>query len=183
MTAVIELLWLILLTLPVSVCVTVRCLSVPSIDSSSDVLLLCRRPGTRAQQWAGSVVWRSEEVSTSDTRTRIVSASECSTRKPSILLTLGRFSFRWYKVANCSVRPKRPKPRFRSIVPSHWQTQKKFSVRSVAVYYSALSYDVIHDVFSFIYICLLKRKLEEVIWFDTSVSAKDKKDNASHCCW
>ena len=42
------------------------------------------------------------------------------------------------------------KPRIRPIVPSHWQTQNFFlnsqcSVRSG--YYTALSYDVIHDVF------------------------------------
>ena len=73
------------------------------------------------------------------------------------------------KVSNFSLRPneyaKRLKPRFRPIVPSHWQTQKKIQNFQHLVrrgHYAALSYDVIHDVFD-----LFTSAKVKMIWFDT----------------
>jgi len=68
--------------------------------------------------------------------------------------TESTLSFTETKVSKFSLRlnsyAEHLKPRFRPIVPSHWQTQKFFlnfqhSVRSS--YYTTLSYDVIHDIF------------------------------------
>ena len=49
-------------------------------------------------------------------------------------------------------------------VPSHWQTQGKktnnFQCSLLGGYYTAISYDVIHDVFVLFSLHLLKRKLK-----------------------
>ena len=60
------------------------------------------------------------------------------------------------------------KPRFRPIILSYWQMQKKAEnfLRLVrGGYYTALSFDIIHDVF-----VLFTFVKVGVIWFDTLVS-------------
>ena len=60
------------------------------------------------------------------------------------------------------------KPRFRLIVPSHWQTQKKslnFQHLVIGSYYTAPGYNVVYDVF-----VLFAFVKVEVVWFGTFVS-------------
>ena len=76
------------------------------------------------------------------------------------------FFFAETEVSNFSLRPKRLEPRFRPIIPSHQQRQKKNYQHSVCGgCYTTLSYDVIYDVF-----VLFTFAKIEVIWFDTLVS-------------
>ena len=69
-----------------------------------------------------------------------------------------------WSLLNLSLRPneyaKRLEPRFRLIVPSHWQTQKQIKKIQRSVrggYYTAL---VVHDLFVLFTLHLLKRKLK-----------------------
>ena len=79
----------------------------------------------------------------------------------------------WDRTLRPNWYAKRLKSRFRPIVPSLWQTQKiiKNLQRSVRVgYYTALSYDVIRDVFV-LFTCA------KVSWFETLVLGKDEVSN------